>query len=293
MSLDWANERYVRVYTRDTAEQLCWPWEARAIWWLLIRKADRSGMLPVPTKLGMRGVAALISMPVEVVEVGLAALLEDGCVRAVPEGFLIPNYIEAQETPASDAKRQRDLRERRRATATVENDEDDAHAKSRPVADRHATSRTVTPSLSDPILTEPSLAVPIQGDSEGSPSASPPQGAAPPVLALVPPEPKRKRKAPEVPLPADWAPNAKHRELARAFGKDLELEAERMRDRARAKAERFADWDARFNNWLRDQFGSGSGNRGSPSGRHHGGGGGPLTGLDAFLAQQAEEKNSR
>lgn len=96
MSLDWANERYVRVYTRDTAEQLCWPWEARAIWWLLIRKADRSGMLPVPTKLGMRGVAALISMPVEVVEVGLAALLEDGCVRAVPEGFLIPNYIEAQ-----------------------------------------------------------------------------------------------------------------------------------------------------------------------------------------------------
>lgn len=132
-----------------------------------------------------------------------------------------------------------------------------------------------------------------EGEGESSPSASPPQGAAPPVLALVPPEPKRKRKAPEVPLPADWAPNAKHRELARAFGKDLELEAERMRDRARAKAERFADWDARFNNWLRDQFGSGSGNRGSPSGRHHGGGGGPLTGLDAFLAQQAEEKNSR
>lgn len=96
MSLDWANERYVRVYTRDTAEQLCWPWEARAIWWLLIRKADRSGMLPVPAKLGVRGLAALISMPVEVVEVGLAALLEDGCVRAVPDGYLIPNYIEAQ-----------------------------------------------------------------------------------------------------------------------------------------------------------------------------------------------------
>lgn len=131
-----------------------------------------------------------------------------------------------------------------------------------------------------------------EGDSEGSPSASPPPGGAQPVLALVPPEPKRKLKTPEVPLPADWAPNAKHRELARAFGKDLELEAERMRDRARAKAERFADWDARFNNWLRDKFGGG-GSRGSPSGRHHGGGGGSLTGLDAFLAQQAEEKNSR
>lgn len=139
----------------------------------------------------------------------------------------------------------------------------------------------------DPVRENP------EGEAEGSPPASHPPDPPAPVLSLVPPEPKRKRKAPEVPLPADWAPNAKHRELARAFGKDLELEAERMRDRARAKAERFADWDARFNNWLRDQFGSGSGNRGSPSGRHHGGGGGPLTGLDAFLAQQAEEKNSR
>lgn len=289
MSLDWANERYVRVYTRDTAEQLCWPWEARAIWWLLIRKADRSGMLPVPTKLGMRGVAALISMPVEVVEVGLAALLEDGCVRAVPEGFLIPNYIEAQETPASDAKRQRDLRERRRATATIENDEVESHAPSPVVADRHAPSRAVTPSLSDPILTDPSLAVPIQGDSEGSPSASPPPGQPAPVLSLVPPEPPRKGKTSARQLPAGWKPNGKHVAIARERGLDLELEAEKMRDWAAAGAETAVDWDARFCGWLRRATPA----RAAPIGRHHGGGGGPLTGLDAFLAQQAEEKNSR
>lgn len=96
MSLDWANERYVRACTRDTAEMLCWPWESRAIWWLLIRAADRSGLIPVPPKLGVRGLAALIAMPPEVVIAGVAGLLEDGCFREVPGGYLIPNYIEAQ-----------------------------------------------------------------------------------------------------------------------------------------------------------------------------------------------------
>lgn len=155
MSLDWANERYARAYTRDTAEMLCWPWQGRAIWWLLIRKADRSGLLPVPAKLGVRGLAALISMPVEVVEVGLAALLEDGCLRAVLDGYLIPNFIEAQETPASDAKRQRDLRERRRAGATIENHDAEHHGEERTVTDRHVKSRDVTPNRTDPILAKP------------------------------------------------------------------------------------------------------------------------------------------
>ncbi len=102
MSLDWANERYVRVYTRDTPDMMLWPWESRAIWPLLVRKADRSGL--IPTKHGLRALSVLIAIPIEVVTAGVAGLLEDGCLREVSGGgYLIPNYIEAQETPASDA----------------------------------------------------------------------------------------------------------------------------------------------------------------------------------------------
>ena len=43
--MDWANERYVRLYTRDTVTWKMWPWEARAIFPLLMRKVDRAGVL--------------------------------------------------------------------------------------------------------------------------------------------------------------------------------------------------------------------------------------------------------
>lgn len=106
------------------------------------------------------------------------------------------------------------------------------------------------------------------------------------MLALVPPEPPRKGKSSARQLPQSWKPSGKHVAIARERGVDLELEAEKMRDWAAAGAKTAVDWDARFSYWLRNPMA-----RGSPSGRHHGGGGGPLTGLDAFLAQQAEEKS--
>lgn len=111
--MDWSNERYVRLFTRDTPEWLCWSWQSRALWPLLIRKVDRSGVLA--NKLGARGVAALVGLPVEVVEAGLPDLLADGCLQVHPLGYVIPNFIEAQEAPQSDKQRKRESRERRRA----------------------------------------------------------------------------------------------------------------------------------------------------------------------------------
>lgn len=255
MSLDWANERYVRAYTRDTAEMLCWPWESRAIWWLLVRKADRSGL--IPTKLGLRGLAALIAMPIEVVSAGVAGLLEDGCFREVPGGYLIPNYIEAQETPASDAKRQRDLRERRREGATSENNKESSHDESHVVADRHATSRDVTPSRTYPIRSEPCLAEPSQAEPkeerEPSPTARGSGLTSVPALSLVAqePTPKAPRKAPSLPLPADWAPSPAHVALAHQLAVSVTVEADKLRDWAASKGERKVNWDSAFSNWLR------------------------------------------
>jgi len=57
------------------------------------------------------------------------------------------------------------------------------------------------------------------------------------------------------PIPDDWKPGLKEVELGlRCAMNEAEIgaEAERMRDWAKAKGALFADWDARFRNWLRD-----------------------------------------
>lgn len=159
--MDWANERYVKLFTRDTPEWLCWCWQARALWPLLIRKAERSGV--IATKLGTRGLAALVGLPVEVVDAGVADLLVDGCLVTHELGYVLPNFIEAQETPQSNKQRQKDSRERRRGpiktrdvteTTFMSHDVTRCHETSRDVTPRNAASQTVTPSLAKPSLAD-------------------------------------------------------------------------------------------------------------------------------------------
>ena len=47
MPLDYANERFVLLYTRDTATWKLLDWEARAVLMFLLRKVDRSGVIDV------------------------------------------------------------------------------------------------------------------------------------------------------------------------------------------------------------------------------------------------------
>jgi len=110
--VDWTNERYVRLYTRDTDDWLVLTWQAKALFPLMLRKVDRSGFLE--TKRGAIGVAAQTGLPPDVVNVGLPDLLRDGSVTECDGGYLMPNYIDAQEAPQSDAQRAKELRERRR-----------------------------------------------------------------------------------------------------------------------------------------------------------------------------------
>lgn len=174
--MDWANERYVRLYTRDTADDLVLSWQAQGLWPLLLRKADRAGV--IATNHGARGIAALVRWPAEVVAIALPELLEDGRIRACtePPGYVIPNYLPAQETPSSDAQRKRDERERRREGANNSVTERDSDVtkrdqKSRAVTRGHAESRAVTPSLAVPVRSDPSRAEPSE---VGSVSAAPP-----------------------------------------------------------------------------------------------------------------------
>lgn len=115
----WSDERYVRVYTRDTGEWLALGWEAQALFLFALRKADRAGIVQTG-KARARGLAGMTGMPLDVVERVLPLLLEDGCLRESAGGYIIPNFIAAQETPSSDAQRKRDQRERDRDKAVAE-----------------------------------------------------------------------------------------------------------------------------------------------------------------------------
>lgn len=112
----WEDERYVRFYTRDTPEWLALSWRARGLFGLILRAADRVGVICVG-KLGKRGLSVAVHGPWAEIEDALEELLADGCLRWDEEhaAFLVPNYLEAQECARSTAARKRDSRERARA----------------------------------------------------------------------------------------------------------------------------------------------------------------------------------
>ncbi len=112
----WEDERYVRLYTRDTVDWNMWPWQSRALFPLLLRKLDRAGIFELG-KHGMAGLADAVRLPVEVVDAGLAGLIVDGCLERRGEVLVMRSFIEAQESSSTDAQRKRDQRERARSRA--------------------------------------------------------------------------------------------------------------------------------------------------------------------------------
>jgi len=178
----WEDERYVRLYTRDTGDWLFLSFDAQALMMMLLRKVDRAGIL----HLGKHGKQAV---PVTLghteshdrIMAALDVLLSDGCVQVDGEKLIIPNFIEAQEARISDAQRKRDQRERDRDVLlekessgksgglSAEAHVTTGHTRSHSVTRGHAVTRQVTPSLA-----VPSLAVPSRAEEEGPAAAAPP-----------------------------------------------------------------------------------------------------------------------
>jgi len=111
--MDWENEHFIKVYTRETDDDLALSWEARAVWDAAMKRFDRSGV--ITTKRGPRGLAAILRIPATVVERVIEELLSDGRLIATDVGYVAPNYVAAQTARMSDALRQKEARERRRA----------------------------------------------------------------------------------------------------------------------------------------------------------------------------------
>lgn len=186
MTMDWENERYVRAYTRDTEDWLCLSWEAQALFLMLLRKVDRAGLLT--TKRGPGGVAVQVRMPVDVVTRALPELLTDGCIRECRSGYVMPNYLAAQEARQSDKQRQRESRAARLAREMLAGELDDlgdtgdrkpalvVTQQPEQVPDSDIASRSVTETSHAVTRGHPSLARPAEpAERETARAVGPPK----------------------------------------------------------------------------------------------------------------------
>lgn len=251
MAIDWANEPYVRLYKRKTDDDLLLSWQARAVWHEMLKEFDRSGL--IETRRGVQGLAAVIRIPLDVVEGALGELIEDGRVRSIPGvGFASKNYIVANDTPRSDKARQKESRNSRILSAlSSTNIEIDRHAVSRDVTSRHAESRGVTHISTDQ---DRSLSVADKsapGDDAMSHLKEKCDALNPP-LELQPPEPKRRGrpKSANAPIPEDWQPRQQERDVAQSLGLDCDHEANEFRAFWLGDGRTKKDWNMTFLNRL-------------------------------------------
>jgi hypothetical protein len=146
--MDFSNESYVRVYTRDTMTWKRLNWQARCVWSLLLRKLDRAGVLDLEGLAPEEAVMLATELPPDVVEQGLPKLLERGVLEARDGALIAPRFLEAQECTKSDTLRSREYRERRRSqtlaspSQNVTPESRGVTGPSREITERHAATET-------------------------------------------------------------------------------------------------------------------------------------------------------
>lgn len=270
--MDWSNEEYVRLYTRDTADDLELSWEALALWRALLCKFDRAGR--VGARNGWMSIAALTRIPADVCKRVGPELLKDGRLKQVPGGFFAPNFTDAQTASKSDKVRQRESRDRKRkelASQVIENTEA-CHEQSQAVTPSHEQSQNVTLALAS---------------AEPSPSHCVAEALMPPIASADQPSNQehfgdlsekcnaaggeigeqraagildqraasgrgpRKHRLPDGWTPARSTANLAAEATAKARGVDLKHEFKKLVDWAASENAKKADWDATWRNWTR------------------------------------------
>ncbi len=140
--MDWSDERWVKLYTRDTTDWLALSWQAQGLFVLILRKVNRAGVIDLG-RAGKRGLAAHVggASAWASLEPHLDELLADGCVTFDGIALRVPNFVTAQTSIQSDKARKR--AERERANDLV-HDAPDTEEPKRDVTNRDGGSRNVT-----------------------------------------------------------------------------------------------------------------------------------------------------
>jgi hypothetical protein len=236
MATDWASEHFVRLYTRETDDDLLLSWEARAVWHELLKKFDKQGRLS--TKRGARGLAALIRVPFDVVERAIAELVEDGRLKQEGGLFFAPNYQHANYTPRSPAARMHQLRTRTglhgAGGGDTSGDGGTSHSASAETGELNnydnVDKERVTDS--DAALRDVTARSHIRS---GSGQSKTKHSAA-----------SRGRAGSRCAIPADWEPRPRERELAEQLGVDCDSEAREFLVYWLGDGRAKADWDQTF-----------------------------------------------
>lgn len=114
--MDWSDEHYVKLYTRDTATWLLLPWQSRALLMMVMRKLDKAGVLDLGRDVE-RALAAVVMCPIKFVRDGLPALLKEGTLKLVDGRLIAPKFLDAQETRKTHVQSSREHREKKKALA--------------------------------------------------------------------------------------------------------------------------------------------------------------------------------
>jgi hypothetical protein len=255
--MNFEDESYVRLYKRKTLTSKLLGWEGRTVLWHLMLEVDRAGVLDLDGHDAIDAVAAMTDCPIDVVRVGMPRLIEREVVKVLSGALLIPKFIEAQETRQSDAQRQRDSRERRRALIRLEElgvTIGDLHSerevdKSQSVTEHpptvtngHSSSAQSSPVQQSSLFAttsppaEPAPTKP-KAVSDGTSGVNGDSGVIP-------------RRRPTRRCPTDWTPKPAHELIAQERRIDLAFELAKFRDHEFKTAR--VDWDAAARNWLRN-----------------------------------------
>jgi hypothetical protein len=155
--MDWSNESYVRVYTRDTTTWRRLGWDGQNVLMHVIRKADRSGVLDCEDIEPWEVVMLHCGAPEEAAKRGVEACLRLGVIVHTGRALVLPNFEAAQTATKSDKLRAKESRESRRqkelsasqnvtaASRDATPDSHDVTPPSPPVTSGHAESQPVTP----------------------------------------------------------------------------------------------------------------------------------------------------
>ena len=143
--MNWQDEPWIKLYTRDTVEFKLLPWQARCVLGLVMRKLDRAGVMDIGSYEPEQAISAMVDVPLEVVSVGVDALLKAGTLEVVGSAVVCPNFIDAQTARQSDKARAKASRERRRDLAKGVTECDAPVTKrDETVTPRHTESHGVT-----------------------------------------------------------------------------------------------------------------------------------------------------
>lgn len=107
--MDFANEPYVRIYRRDSQTWRRLGFEGQVCLMFLLRRTNLAGVIELEGFEPWQA-ASLCGVPEELARVGVARLVELGCIAVADGRLAFPRYAEAQESPASQAERQRESR---------------------------------------------------------------------------------------------------------------------------------------------------------------------------------------